>query len=78
MRLWVFGGLGGELSGGAGGSGLDDLSPGLGPHAGLGESTGVGVGIGVASGLVGASLLILNIRGISTSWPSMFSSVKWG
>ena len=63
---------------GAGGSRLDDFGPGLGLHAGPGESTGMGVGIGVASGLVGASLLILNIRGISTSWPSIFSSVKWG
>lgn len=63
---------------GAGGSGLDDLSPGLCLHSGPGENRGVGVGIGVGAGLVGASSLILNIRGISTSWPSMFSSVKWG
>lgn len=63
---------------GAGGSGLDDLSPGLGLHEGPGESRGVGVGIGMGTEWMGAFSLILNIRGISTSWPSMFSSVKWG
>lgn len=63
---------------GAGGSGLDDLSPGLGLHEGPGESRGVGMGIGMGAERMGAFSLILNIRGISTSWPSMFSSVKWG